>query len=152
MAAQVLGVELGLVRVEDVTPLSSVGSQVRVRQRRANACVVGAADAGGQEVWSAETRLVSSSFSPTGVRSTVVVRFAQGCAGGLVVAQEPEQLERCECMLLYLNASTWTYGEASAQLAREVSHAMDLNVRLLLAHEMIGGEGQEGRGGRACAC
>jgi len=61
--------------------------------------------------------------------------------------QQASQLKECECMLVYLNAATWTSAEASAALAEAVGRAMDLEIRLLLAHEMIGVGGQETRGG-----
>ena len=60
---------------------------------------------------------------------------------------ELRRMEECECMLVYLNAATWTSGEASAALAVAIGLAMDLEVRLLLAHEMVGVGGQEARGG-----
>ena len=41
----------------------------------------------------------------------------------------------CEQMLLYLNADTWTSGQASKFLAEEVTSAMASGVRLLLVHE-----------------
>jgi hypothetical protein len=44
-------------------------------------------------------------------------------------------LAKCDHMLLYLNAQTWTRGAASDVLANEVSLAMDGGVHLLLAHE-----------------
>ena len=63
------------------------------------------------------------------------------------VTEEPTQLERCECMLVYLNAWTWTRDQTSAQFAEEVLRAMALSKRLVLAHEMIGVGGSEARGG-----
>ena len=57
------------------------------------------------------------------------------------------QLEDCECMLVYLTAATWTSGEASVRLAETVGRAMDLEIRILLAHEMLGEGGQEARRG-----
>ena len=56
-------------------------------------------------------------------------------------------LPRCAHMLVYLNAQTFTSGAASAAFAREVARAMELEVHLLLAHEMAGGAGQEARHG-----
>ena len=58
----------------------------------------------------------------------------------------PLELEACQCMLLYLNKSTWTSGPAAAQLAVEVEYAMRLGIPLLLAHEMPGIGGQAERG------
>ena len=42
------------------------------------------------------------------------------------------ELDGCELMLLYLTRDTWTSGEVSAWLAREVCEAMRLGVPLLL--------------------
>ena len=50
-------------------------------------------------------------------------------------------------MLLYLTSQTWTRGEASEALGRELMRAMDLNVNVLLVHEMPGMGGQEARFG-----
>jgi hypothetical protein len=55
-----------------------------------------------------------------------------------------EELLRCEAMLVYLTAATWTRGEASDAFAREVESGMRGGMRLVLAHEMPG-IGQEGR-------
>ena len=44
-------------------------------------------------------------------------------------------LLQCEQMLLYLTCDTWTRGEVSQALAREVLTAMTGGVRLLLVHE-----------------
>lgn len=54
------------------------------------------------------------------------------------VAGHVAQLPDCECMLIYLTSRTWTSGEQSVAFAAEVHHALDLHVRLLLAHEMPG--------------
>lgn len=45
-------------------------------------------------------------------------------------------LRRCEQMLVYLSADTWTSGAASEALCREIMDAMTLGVRLLLVHEV----------------
>jgi len=65
----------------------------------------------------------------------------------IMLTQELEQIEQCECMLLYLTAQTWTSGSASEQLAEEVRVAMDEGVPVLLAHEMVGAGAQAERGG-----
>ena len=57
------------------------------------------------------------------------------------------QLDQCDQMLVYLNGLTWTRGDASAQLAGEIQHAMQSDLPLLLAHEMVGIGGQEDRHG-----
>ena len=44
-------------------------------------------------------------------------------------------MRSCNHMLLYLTSQTWTRGEASEALAKEVLQAMDLGVHVLLAHE-----------------
>ena len=49
------------------------------------------------------------------------------------------ELERCRCMLVYLNGQTWTSGEASERFADDVTRAMDAGIPLLLAHEMPSG-------------
>jgi hypothetical protein len=46
-----------------------------------------------------------------------------------------DNLDRCEHMLLYLTARTWTNGDDSIALAREVAKAHRKGVHLLLAHE-----------------
>ena len=52
---------------------------------------------------------------------------------------------RCECMLLYLTAQTWTSSERSARLASEVRLALDRKIRVVMAHEMPGVGGQSER-------
>ena len=49
-----------------------------------------------------------------------------------------EALDECDFCLVYLNGLTWTSGEASAQFAAEVEHAMRMGVKLMLAHETPG--------------
>ena len=63
------------------------------------------------------------------------------------VTTESDSLEACESMIVYLNAQTWTSGATSAAFAADVERAMTLGVHLLLAHEMIGVDGQEARAG-----
>jgi len=63
------------------------------------------------------------------------------------VTSDINELPACKHFLLYLNGETWTRGEQSELLAIELDHAMDDNVHLLLAHEMIGLGGQENRHG-----
>ena len=58
---------------------------------------------------------------------------ADGCE--LVWTDKKDAMPNCEHFLLYLNARTWTSGEASAALASEVLSAMTSGVHLLLAHE-----------------
>ena len=53
----------------------------------------------------------------------------------LHVTENFAELNGCELMLLYLTRDTWTSGEVSAWLAREVCEAMRLGVPLLLVHE-----------------
>lgn len=47
-----------------------------------------------------------------------------------------DQLEQCECMLLYLNEDTWSSGLESERLGVDVATAMQQCVPVLLAHEM----------------
>jgi len=54
------------------------------------------------------------------------------------VATNFDQLDECECMLVYLTSLTWTRGEDSDALAKEVSAAMAQEKPLLLAHEAPG--------------
>ena len=49
-------------------------------------------------------------------------------------------------MLVYLNATTWTSGEASDALAADVAAALRVGVELVLAHEVPGIGGQAERG------
>jgi len=65
----------------------------------------------------------------------------------LHVTAEAAKLSECDHMLLYLTSQTWTRGEASAALGRELMKAMDLGVNVLLVHEMPGAGGQEARFG-----
>lgn len=67
--------------------------------------------------------------------------------GALYVTTDADKLAECEHMLLYLTALTWTSGEQSTQLAKEVAQAMDLGVHILLAHEMVGSGDQMARHG-----
>ena len=46
-----------------------------------------------------------------------------------------EELDECEFMLVYLTSATWTQGQASMALAREVSAAHRLGVPMLTVHE-----------------
>ena len=62
------------------------------------------------------------------------------------ITQNAGELPKCERMIVYLNAQTWTSGAASARLAEDVAKAISLQVPLLLCHEMRG-LGQEGRHG-----
>ena len=49
--------------------------------------------------------------------------------------------------LLYLTSQTWTRGDESDALAAEIAKAFDLDVHVLLAHEMLGMGGQKARFG-----
>ena len=55
----------------------------------------------------------------------------------LYVCSEKEHLTKCEFLLIYLNARTWTSGEDTAKFAIEVAEAIDKGVPLLLAHESV---------------
>lgn len=61
----------------------------------------------------------------------------------LIMTQAVSVLAECQCMLVYLNSQTWTRDEESERFANEVREAMQLDVPLLLAHEMPG-IGQDG--------
>lgn len=65
----------------------------------------------------------------------------------LLASTEKSDVPRCQQFLVYLTGETWTGGERSANLAIEVKEAMDAGTPLLLAHEMPGLGGQEGRHG-----
>jgi len=54
------------------------------------------------------------------------------------VTAEAAKLSECDYMLLYLTSQTWTRDEASAALGLELMKAMDLEVNVLLVHEMSG--------------
>jgi len=64
----------------------------------------------------------------------------------LFVTMDVTCLAKCDHMLLYLSSQTWTRGEASEMLGKEVDQAMDLGVHVLLAHEMPG-DGEQARSG-----
>eukprot|EP00966_Prymnesium_polylepis_P079438 1841373-Prymnesium_polylepis.1 len=70
----------------------------------------------------------------------------QTCANAqsttLHVTHDVDQLRECDVMLVYLTAQTWTCPDTS-MFGSEVSRAMGVGVRLLLAHEMNGVGGQE---------
>ena len=61
---------------------------------------------------------------------------------GMQVTQQPELLEKCGAILIYLTSRTWQSGDTTLAFAQEVEKAMDLGVKVLLAHEMPGA-GQE---------
>jgi len=63
----------------------------------------------------------------------------------LKLTSDEENMEVCDCVLVYLTSLTWTQGTASNAFAMFVKRAMDNNVPLLLAHEMPGLGGQEAR-------
>lgn len=65
----------------------------------------------------------------------------------LFVTTNVNHLEECDHLLLFLTSQTWTRGDASEALADEIRRAMDLNVHVLLTHEMPGTGGQEARFG-----
>ena len=67
----------------------------------------------------------------------------------LAATAKRADLAECDHMLLYLNALTWTSGEASCDLAAEIAVAMSAGVPVLLAHEMPGIGGQAARHGVA---
>jgi hypothetical protein len=68
-------------------------------------------------------------------------------SNALHVTTEAANLPKVDHMLLYLTGQTWTRGEASAKLGDELMKAMDLEVSILLVHEMAGAGGQEARFG-----
>ena len=85
---------------------------------------------------------------PSNAGAAALLREVSALLGQTIALSEEEaQLERCECMLVYLNEDTWTSGYESFRLATAVQRAMGLGVRLLLVHEMVGAEGQDGRRG-----
>ncbi len=63
------------------------------------------------------------------------------------MTSEPSSLAKSDHMLLYLTSQTWTRGEESAKLGKEVLDAMNLGVHIILAHEMPGVGGQAARHG-----
>ena len=65
----------------------------------------------------------------------------------LLLTSDVAKLDASDHMLLYLTSQTWTRGEASEALGKELMQAMDLKVNVLLVHEMPGVGGQEARFG-----
>lgn len=66
----------------------------------------------------------------------------------LHVTTDATKLQQCDHMMLFLTGQTYTRGDdASDALAKELTRAMDLNVHVLLVHEMPGVGGQEARHG-----
>jgi hypothetical protein len=59
----------------------------------------------------------------------------QSRAEVLFVKTNVDSLAECDHLLLYLTSQTWTRGETSQALGKEVLRAMDLGVHVLLAHE-----------------
>ena len=51
-----------------------------------------------------------------------------------------EEVEACEAMLVYLTSKTWASGAESIAFALQVASALEKGVRLILAHEMLGGD------------
>ena len=72
---------------------------------------------------------------------------AKAKASMLHVTTDVADLASCDRMVLYLTSQTWTRGDVSTALGEEVSHAMDLKVEVLLAHEMPGIDGDGARFG-----
>jgi len=72
-------------------------------------------------------------------------RHVQKAKDELHVATSAAGLSKCDHMVLYLTSQTWTRGEGSGQLGKEVMEAMDKGVHILLAHEMPGLGGQDAR-------
>ena len=66
-------------------------------------------------------------------------------SNALHVTTEVAKVPSCDSVLVYLNGQTWTRGEASDKLGDELMKAMELNVNILLVHEMPGAGGQEQR-------
>lgn len=63
------------------------------------------------------------------------MRVASKDRSELRVSENPNMLAECEHMLLYLTRATWTHGEKSDALARDVRNARRAGVHLLLVHE-----------------
>ena len=81
----------------------------------------------------------SSASISVGVRTPKLKRLStQGSSDWSVrqlrVTHCVEDLPHCERFLVYLNGLTWTRGEASASLAREIHAALDAGVPLMLVH------------------
>ena len=57
---------------------------------------------------------------------------------GIAATRELEELTACSHFLLYLDGRTWTSGERSETLGREVADAIKAGIPLVLAHEMPG--------------
>eukprot|EP00966_Prymnesium_polylepis_P215674 4994258-Prymnesium_polylepis.1 len=91
-----------------------------------------------------------SSPAPSRRRSSAHVNERKGTnvpTSTLHVTHDVEQVAKCDAMLVYLTAQTWTRAEESSALGAEVGMAMDAGTRLLLTHEMIGVGGQQARFG-----
>jgi len=70
--------------------------------------------------------------------STINTLFATATAANL---------SNCDHVVLYLTAKTWTRGDVSTALGKELMKAIDLGIHVLLVHEMPGGGGQDARSG-----
>jgi len=58
--------------------------------------------------------------------------------GQLHMTTSIDLLDDCGHMLVYLDDRTWTSGDTSDKFAAEVQQAMDMDIHLVLAHEMVG--------------
>jgi hypothetical protein len=81
--------------------------------------------------------------SPNNLGAAKLVEEASAAfvaGGSLLITDEPQELVRgtCACVLLYLNSRTWTSGEATDALVREVLLARGQRIEFLLAHEHPG--------------
>ena len=88
-----------------------------------------------------EKHVYCSSLVPGG--EDLLAEVAVACGFELEVTSAVGDLPTCECMLCYLTSRTWRSGDSSEAFAEELMSAMDLGVRILLAHEMPGVGGQE---------
>ena len=104
----------------------------------------GLGKAGLADLGLAEATGEEASLPARGEKRSSVSRL-RAARSPLLATTDKDDLPRCQQFLLYLTAETWTGGERSAALAREVESAMKAGLPLLLAHEMPGVGGQEAR-------
>ena len=82
-----------------------------------------------------------------GARELIDELCAEEGLPSVALTSDAGEIGACEYILVYLTGLTWTSAEASAAFAAQIERAMDLEVLVLLAHEMPGIGGQEERHG-----
>jgi len=91
---------------------------------------------GAQQVTAATGRATLPAVPSRRIRKDADDKSAAPRGNPLHLTCTDRDLQFCDHMLLYLNGRTWTRGEQSVKLADELLRALDMEVHVLLAHEM----------------